>query len=312
MVVEVKRSDNGNVALEYYVEGLGRVKTEQESPSRVQNEHLVSVTDAPLQEQLAMIYSWYAEEQADEEGGLHYFMKPLYDMKTVTYSTNSDIYALYSELLRSYALEKFGFGLGDEVKINSLEIDRFNGSLNIDVSQGFLDAMNESPESERTYLKFVANTLGEIYSAFYVTLTVEGEAYVSGNVTIDPAAGDYIELGRYKNGEAFHYSEALRGYASENFGLELDDDAEINYLQADPDRGLLLIDMSKAFIEAMNGSPENETPILQYLADTLGEIYSASYVAFSVEGGAYVSDNLTMDPAAGDYLEPSVNKGAGN
>ncbi|MDR1705435.1 MAG: GerMN domain-containing protein [Clostridiales bacterium] len=209
MVVEIQRGDE--VQREYYAKGLGWVKTELDGPERAQSQELAEVIEGPLREQMPMIYGWHVEVEEGEEDAPQYSMAPMYDIANVTYPTNSDINAIYSDVLRRYAAEKYGMELDEDVKINSLEIDRFTRLLHVDLSRAFLEAMKELGNGEMQALQLIADTLSESYFAYEVTFSVDGEAYVSDNITIDPEQGDFVTPSGYKDAEAYYNDNVNNG-----------------------------------------------------------------------------------------------------
>ncbi len=203
MVVKVSDELRQETAYEYYVDGLGLVKIERESPTQNIVQELTEVRDEPLQEYVQMFYDWTAEVQLDDEGGEHYFMQPQYDTVLAHYPTNGDISRVYTDLIRSYFKDKFNLELSDGARINGMHFTPGSGVLRIDLSDAFLNDLSVNGETEPYYLQVMADSFGYIYNAFYATFSVDGGAYSSQNITIDHENDDLIELSMYKDASKF-------------------------------------------------------------------------------------------------------------
>lgn len=98
------------------------------------------------------------------------------------------------------------------------------------------------------------------------------------------------------------YMETFRTFLSENMDFELDPAIDINFIEFDRFPRLLHVDFTEAFLTTMTALGDQEEHVLQLVADTLGAMYRAFEVTFSIDGAPYASENVTIDPAQGDRI----------
>ncbi|MCL2753701.1 MAG: hypothetical protein FWE44_06095 [Defluviitaleaceae bacterium] len=103
----------------------------------------------------------------------------------VNFTTNNDLLYIYNNAFRHAALDIFGRDLTNDA-INSIFLNQNNGNLVVDISQELADAIAtvQTKEEERRILTAIVETLGNIYNAVGVTISVEGAGY----------AGPFVEI----------------------------------------------------------------------------------------------------------------------
>lgn len=82
-------------------------------------------------------------------------------------------------------------------KINELYFDENDNSVHIDLSKDFIDEMNAGAGFENLILQSVANTLGSYYGVENIYITIDGNLYESGHITLienEPLKADYSNV----------------------------------------------------------------------------------------------------------------------
>lgn len=185
MVIEITDINGSLVSTQYWAKGLGIVKQVTRNPENLQTTELDEVErDAPMSE---LVYLIYGE---GEEG------EPLADMGAIDYPTNCDLRQVYIDAAREYLSSKFDYTLDENVKINSLELNRVDNKLKIDLSKAFISEMNKAGDRETEVLQALANTMGWVFRAIDVCFTVDGGPYVSNNITL--GIDEYIRMTFYQ------------------------------------------------------------------------------------------------------------------
>ncbi|MCL2702892.1 MAG: hypothetical protein FWE91_04710 [Defluviitaleaceae bacterium] len=83
------------------------------------------------------------------------------------------------------------------------------------------------------------------------------------------------------------YMNTFRAYLRDYWNYNLSSGVDINSISYDRAANLLHVDFTPAFITEMSGLGELESHVMQLAADTLGFLYRAHEVAFTVNGDAY-------------------------
>ncbi|MDR3240508.1 MAG: GerMN domain-containing protein [Clostridiales bacterium] len=161
---------DGKEQKEYYAPGVGLVKT-------------VYTTEeyGTLEIELARI----TEETALNTPAELYFLNGtslVKEEKTLPVTTNCDLAALFTEAMRTSG-EGHTPLLPPGAKIQSIETDRANNRLRIDLSREWIDAAGDS---ETIVLQGVVNTIGHFYDAREARVTIGGEDYQSANLHLGP------------------------------------------------------------------------------------------------------------------------------
>jgi hypothetical protein len=200
MVVEIIDAERGITRREYYAPGIGLVKMERVTDASEQYQHLVNIFEGPYVEYMTIFLSWDLIIEIDEETGEEFgYLEPFADFMPVEYFTNSNIPALYTDALRSYLLNVFEYEVDPGARINFIDFNRSEGILHIDFTPAFVTEMMKLGEDELMVMQLLIDTLGYIYNAYAATISIDGEAYVSDNITIDPSNGDIIILTMYQD-----------------------------------------------------------------------------------------------------------------
>ncbi|KYH29099.1 MULTISPECIES: GerMN domain-containing protein [Clostridium] len=75
--------------------------------------------------------------------------------------------------------------ISKNTKINKLYLNTNENKVYVDFSKEFLDDMNAGGSKELLILKSITNTLGSYYNCNKVYITIDGEPYSSGHVSLD-------------------------------------------------------------------------------------------------------------------------------
>jgi len=104
----------------------------------------------------------------------------------VHFTTNNDLLAVFNDALHRAAYHIFGRQLPEAAALRSIFLNQNNFNLVVDITRDLANAIAanaQDEEAERRILTAIVETLGQIYNAVGVTISVEGEAY-SGLVEI--------------------------------------------------------------------------------------------------------------------------------
>jgi hypothetical protein len=74
-----------------------------------------------------------------------------------------------------------------------------DGTVLLDLNGAFLSEMNAGAQYEATLLQCLADTFGQLYQAEWMLLTIDGQPYVSGHITM--GEGETLPVG-YDEGVA--------------------------------------------------------------------------------------------------------------
>jgi hypothetical protein len=131
---------------EYYAPGIGLVKREFERDNVNQFYHLTNVIKSTMNENVEIILGWTEEYEETEDGERFYFPVAMYDNMEINFNTNADVPALFTEAFKIYLSEVLGIVLDPAVAINSIQNDRFESILYIDMTPAFAEEMMEMGE----------------------------------------------------------------------------------------------------------------------------------------------------------------------
>jgi hypothetical protein len=169
-------NDNGSVAFEYYVPGLGLVYAERDMGISRQSRMLAEVVDGPFVEYLPIFKGWNTEEEEDLDGEIFPVFIADVDYAVVRFYTNADAAEVYTEAFREYFTNNMGIAdLAPEFRINSISVDMHNLRLNVDLSAelaAFLEGLGGN------IIQLAADTLGYAYSVTAVNFFADGEEFV--------------------------------------------------------------------------------------------------------------------------------------
>ena len=203
LVVELYDNLNSTMKREYYAPGIGLVKIENESATVHQFYHLVDIIESEIYENMEIFLGWEWDFEVDEFGNEFHFPVAIFDFMPVSFGTNADLTAIYTEAFKTYMYEAFGHVINPAVAINSIRHDRWEAILHLDMTAAFVDEMTGMGEDERLFLQLFVDTMGYHYNAMGVSLTIDGGAYVSERYTINAAAGDFIVLTLYQGHDSW-------------------------------------------------------------------------------------------------------------
>jgi hypothetical protein len=152
-------------------------------------------------------------------------------------------------------------------------------------------------------INIVESTLNENMEIF-LGWTTDYEIDEDGEIYEFPVAiYDYMHID-YSTNNCLPtlFTQAFKTYLLEAFGHVVNLGAAINSIYADRWEAVLHIDLTPAFAVEMSAMGEDELLFLQLFADTMGYHYNTIAVSISIDGGPYVSERITLDPANGDLI----------
>lgn len=182
--VEVTTVGKHGTTLDYYSEGIGLVKTIYRTEGSEVSSTLSQIEEGVPFVQLVNFYF----PSVDDSDAIYYVSRE------VPYYTN-DItrIKLETEYRDAYDQggEKISTVFSENTKINSLYLNE-DGMVYIDLSGDYLTEMNAGAGYESAMLQCIANTFGGYYNVERVYITIDGELYSSGHISLEK--GEYIEV----------------------------------------------------------------------------------------------------------------------
>ncbi len=181
MEVTISYSDNSQTTKEYYVKDLGLVKTDVVSDSISYSSNLSEVKPGSSMD---MQFAYFYPTSATTID---------YETRDCKFETNCDSAAVILSGFNSYTEYEKGSLIPDGTKINSVSYSSSGKRLKIDFSKEFMP-IGISKEDEYAILQCVVNTLGYMFNATSVAITIDGGAYKSENIELEttlyiPVAG---------------------------------------------------------------------------------------------------------------------------
>ncbi|NYB75051.1 GerMN domain-containing protein [Sedimentibacter hydroxybenzoicus DSM 7310] len=109
----------------------------------------------------------------------------------VSFNTNDSTKDVIEKTVKDLSVYEL-FSINTE--INELYFDENDESVHIDLSNNFIEEMNAGSGFESLMLQSIANTLGSYYGVENIYLTVDGNLYESGHISLkenEPLKADY-------------------------------------------------------------------------------------------------------------------------
>ena len=168
--IEVTTDGKDGTDIDYYVKGIGLVKTVFQTGGMEVSTSLKSVEKNATRVQSVNFY--YPDVQNDKI----YFVP-----KDITYHTNDNTSQLLEDAYKQTANENYDVVLPTGAAIKSLTLNKDN-KVRVDLNNSFISGINAGSGYEGMILQCIANTFGQYYNSSEVILTVGGEPYQSGHV----------------------------------------------------------------------------------------------------------------------------------
>lgn len=171
-ITRVSKDKADEKRIEYYVKGMGLVKTVD-----IGKDYEVSATLSKLESNAVRkrFVNFYYPNAQDERIFLY--------RKEISFTTNDIpkilIINAYKELPKEAAPV-----LTKNTKVNYLYLNK-DGRVYIDLTKEFLSEMNAGAGYEALILQSLANTIGDYYGVSKVMLTIDGKTYESGHILLD-------------------------------------------------------------------------------------------------------------------------------
>ncbi|NMA25496.1 MAG: GerMN domain-containing protein [Clostridiales bacterium] len=181
--LEVTTEYENSIIKDYYVPGLGLVKSEfttKETPPYTVTSDLEKYEEgSPLQENARFYYPDFQNDRlAYINGGLEF------------YTGDSILEQMEFAFKNPPSESGLGRVMTDGASIRSIDFDRTTGVVTVDFNRQFVTEMNASAGLEGMILTSVANTLGSYFQTDKVQITLEGGPYESGHMLFNP--GDFL------------------------------------------------------------------------------------------------------------------------
>lgn len=169
--VTTKRQDS--VTRDYYVKGIGLVKSEftpENGSFSVSSELERLETDVPLKQQVKLFYPEFMKDRV------------VYIDKVLELYTNENVLERIGKELQT-APENSGLSrvLSQNTRINGAVLNEEKGTVTLDFSPQLVREMNAGTSLEGMILESITNTFGGYYQKDRVVITMEEKPYESGH-----------------------------------------------------------------------------------------------------------------------------------
>ncbi|GFN35553.1 GerMN domain-containing protein [Tepidimicrobium xylanilyticum] len=163
----------GRNQADYYVKGIGHVASIYRDGEFEVKSLLERLEYEPDRVNIGFYYPMYED------------IKVAYIEKSIEFNTNDSIEKILEENLKKSGRDDLLASIPENVKINSILLDRGNQMVRVDFSNELITEMNVGSAMESTILKSIVNTLGNYYNVEKVYISTEGKPYTSGHISID-------------------------------------------------------------------------------------------------------------------------------
>ncbi|MFU0823550.1 GerMN domain-containing protein [Clostridium sp.] len=99
--------------------------------------------------------------------------------------TDGEVKDVFENYFKTPVKSNLSTLISKDTKINKLYLNTNENKVYVDFSKEFLDDMNAGGSKELLILKSITNTLGTYYNCDKVYITIDGEPYSSGHVSLD-------------------------------------------------------------------------------------------------------------------------------
>ncbi|MGI5891533.1 MAG: GerMN domain-containing protein [Bacillota bacterium] len=179
--LEITTKGPEDKTLEYYAKDIGLVKSVFISGDTQISSTLSKIEkDTELLQQINFYYP-------NIEDGKFYFIA-----KNISFHTNDDTKTILAEAYKDLpAGDNLGQVFTSKTVINSLTRNQ-EGIVRIDLNKAFIKDMNAGALYEQMILQSIANTFGQYYNVEKVILTIDGQPYQSGHISMQE--GQYLTV----------------------------------------------------------------------------------------------------------------------
>jgi hypothetical protein len=164
-----KTNDKGKFQKEYYVKGIGLVARIYKDGNFEIKTLLKDIRKASLEQDVELYYP------------LKDSLNTIFIEDTIAFNTNSSIEKLIEDKFKKPISDELIPILPDNTSINSINLDRGEWILKVDLSENFLTEINAGSTQEYEIIRSLVNTLGRFYDTTEVYLTLAGRPYESGH-----------------------------------------------------------------------------------------------------------------------------------
>jgi hypothetical protein len=178
--IEVTTEGPYGKAADYYASGVGLVKSVYMSEGGT-----VTSTLAKIEEGVPLVQTVRFYFPDAKTGQLRYADRD------VSFYTNDLTREVLARAYKEAPPDSMGTVFSPGTKINTLYLNE-DGMVYLDVNKAFQKDMNAGAAIESMILQSVANTFGHYYGASRVLLTVDGQPYESGHISLRP--GEYLTV----------------------------------------------------------------------------------------------------------------------
>ncbi|HCX62070.1 MAG TPA: hypothetical protein DHU59_06495 [Clostridiales bacterium] len=178
--IEVITESDQGTSTNYYAKDVGLVKSIYKS-----NDYEVSSTLDNVEQNVPLIQTvtlYYPDID-----GVHLNSVDV----QISFDTNDSTKDVIEKTVKDLSVYEL-FSINTE--INELYFDENDESVHIDLSNNFIEEMNAGSGFESLMLQSIANTLGSYYGVENIYLTIDGNLYESGHISLkenEPLKADY-------------------------------------------------------------------------------------------------------------------------
>lgn len=185
--LEITTESPGSIIRDYYVKGIGKVKSEFVSK---EDESFTVVSELQKIEKNASFIqdiNFYYPDVAND--------RIVSSVKTINFRTNQDVKKVFEDGLKEppQGLDLKGT-ITQNVKVLDIRLDEENGIVAVDFSPELVKEMNAGSSYELMILDSIANTFGDYFQKDKVIITLEGKPYSSGHILMKE--GEYFTVSK--------------------------------------------------------------------------------------------------------------------
>lgn len=182
--LEVTTNRPDSITKDYYVKGLGHVKSEfgtLDSPDKIVSELEKVEKGVPYPQTINFYFPQFEKDRI------------VYVTRKIDTYTNTEMKAIFQKELKNIPVNSdLSSTLSLNTKILNIKVEDEKGIITVDLSSEFLKEMNAGAGFESMLINSVTNTLGNYYQKDKVIITIEGKPYESGHFSMKP--GEYFTV----------------------------------------------------------------------------------------------------------------------